>query len=357
MTDTIRRDAVNPSLADPHHASAALTVLEPGESGFTARGAASEGLTGSGGVPPWLRGRRGAVVTPPPGRRVNRGRRGAGKRVSLFAGLVAALMLLAAPAPAALAATQTAQSGAVSATFTFTGSYPNYAGLHLSIAQGGTVFYNQPVVSGVCGKYCAPGSPSGKGSSVHVLDLEHNGQPDVVLDLYSGGAHCCSIEQIFSFDPGTMTYVMTQHNFGDPGEEIVDLGQNGHLEFLTADDSFAYEFTDYAASGLPIQILTFSGRRFVNVTRHYPKLIARDAAGWMKAFNSMAKQHYPDSVGVVAAWAADEELLGHGKLVNRFLSRQVALGHLNSALSPEEPGGAKFVANLRRFMRRHGYVG
>ncbi|HEX4281655.1 MAG TPA: hypothetical protein VHZ27_12875 [Solirubrobacteraceae bacterium] len=289
----------------------------------------------------------------------SRGRRGAGKRVSLFAGLVAALMLLAAPAPApaALATTQAAQSGAVSATFTFTGSYPNYAGLHLSIAQGGTVFYNQPVFSGVCGKYCAPGSPSGKGSSVHVLDLEHNGQPDVVLDLYSGGAHCCSIEQIFSFDPGTMTYVMTQHNFGDPGEEIVDLGHNGHLEFLTADDSFAYEFTDYAASGLPIQILTFSGRHFVNVTRHYPKLIARDASGWMKAFNSMAKQHYPDSVGVVAAWAADQELLGHGQLVNRFLSRQLSLGHLNSALSPEEPGGAKFVANLRRFMRRHGYVG
>ena len=30
----------------------------------------------------------------------------------------------------------------------------------------------------------------------------------------------------------------------------------------------------------------------------------------------MAKQHYSDSVGVVAAWAADEELLGHVKLVN-----------------------------------------
>jgi hypothetical protein len=257
---------------------------------------------------------------------------------------------------AALATTQTAQSGNVTATFTFSGKYPNFTGLHLSIAQGGTVLYDQPVVSKLCGKFCAPGSTSAKVSSVHVLDLEHDAQPDVVLDLYSGGAHCCFIEQVFSFDPGTMTYGMTQHDFGDPGAQIVDLGHDGRFEFLTADDSFAYEFTDFAASGLPIQILTFSGGHFLNVTRQYPKLIAKDAARWMKAFNSMARQHYSDSVGVVAAWAADEQLLGHGKLVNGFLARQLKAGHLNSALSPTEPGGAKFVARLRKFLRTHGYL-
>jgi hypothetical protein len=277
------------------------------------------------------------------------------KRVLVIAVAATVLSLLA--APSALAATQTAQSGNVSATFTFSGSYPNFTGMHLSIAQGGTVYYNEPVASKLCGKYCAPGSPSGKGSSVHALDLEHDGQPDVILDLYTGGAHCCYVEQVFSFDPGTMTYSETQRDFGDPGEQIVDLRHDGRYEFLTADDSFAYEFTDFAASGLPIQILTFSDGRFVNVTRQYPKLIARDAARWRSAFNSMAKQHYDDSVGVVAAWAADQELLGHSKLVNTFLANQLKAGHLNSALSPEEPSGAKFVAKLRKFLRTHGYRG
>jgi hypothetical protein len=277
------------------------------------------------------------------------------KRAFLITTVTTALLLVA--APAALATTQTAQSGNVTATFTFSGSYPNFNGLRLTIAQGSSVLYDEPVVSKLCGVYCAPASPSGNTSSVHALDLEHNGQPDVLLDLYSGGAHCCWIEQIFSFDPGTMTYAMTQHDFGDPGEQIVDLRNNGQYEFLTADDWFAYEFTDFAASGLPIQILTFSDRHFSNVTRQYPKLITRDAARWMKAFNSMAKQHYSDSVGVVAAWAADEELLGHAKLVNTFLARQLKAGHLNSPLSPQEPGGAKFVAKLRKFLRTHGYLG
>ncbi len=277
------------------------------------------------------------------------------KRTLLAAFVATTLFLIS--APAAFATTQTAQSGDVSATFTFSGVYPKFSGMQLTIAQGGTVFYDEPVTSNACGTYCAPGSPTGLGSSVHVLDLEHDGQPDVVLDLYSGGAHCCSIEQVFSFDPGAMTYVKTQHDFGDPGEQIVDLGHNARYEFLTADDSFAYEFTDFAASGLPIKILTFSGRQFSNVTRHYPKLIARDAARWMKAFKSMAKQHYSDSVGVAAAWAADEELLGHAKLVNAFLANQLQAGHLNSALSLGEPSGAKFVTKLRRFLRTHGYLG
>jgi hypothetical protein len=270
-------------------------------------------------------------------------------------GLIVVFVLAAsfAAAPAALAMTQTAHSGNVTATFTFNGKFPNFSGETITIAQGGQVLYDKPVVSKFCQTDCAPGSTNATRSSVHVLDLEHDGQPDVVLDLFSGGAHCCSIEEIFSFDPGTMTYVETERNFGDPGERIVDLGHNSHREFLTADDSFAFAFTDFAASGLPIQILKFSGRRFQNVTRSYPKLIANDAAAWLRIFKGMAKQHFQDSVGVIAAWAADEDLLGHGKQVSRYLALQVKAGHLKT---PQGPGGKRFVANLQRFLRKHGYL-
>jgi hypothetical protein len=253
-------------------------------------------------------------------------------------------------APAALGATQTSHSGNLTAAFAFTGKFPKYHET-LSISQDGVVLYDQPVVTKFCGTQCQPASTLGSRPSVHVVDLEHDGQPDVILDLFSGGAHCCSIEQVFSFDPGTSTYAETERNFGDPGERIEDLGHNGRHEFLTADDSFAYTFTDFAASGLPIQILTFSDRRFHNVTRSYPKLIAKDAAVWMHAFKSMAKQQYQDSVGVIAAWAADEDLLGHDKLVGRYLARQAKAGHLNGSVVH----GNRFVAKLQKFLRTHGY--
>jgi hypothetical protein len=264
---------------------------------------------------------------------------------------VTAICLLT--APAALATTQTAHGGNVVATFTFQGKVPHFHGLHLTISRGGTTVYAQPVVAKFCGKLCWPGPLIGGRPAVHVVDLEGTGDPDIVLDLYSGGAHCCTVEQVFSFDAATTTYVKTEQVFGDPDAKIVDLAHDGHFEFLTADDSFAYEFTDFAASGLPIEILTFANAHFTDVTRSYPKLIAKDAAVWLKAFKAQAKQHYPDSVGVIAAWAADEDLLGHTKLVKRFLHQQAVAGHLNA---PFAAGGTKFVAKLQKFLRRRGYV-
>jgi hypothetical protein len=267
--------------------------------------------------------------------------------------IIAALGLALVVAAAALATTQTAHGGNVSATFTFQGKVPSFHGLHLTISRGGAVAYDQPVVARFCGKLCWPGPGLSRRSSVQVVDLEGTGEPDVVLDLYSGGAHCCTVIQIFSFDPTTATYVKTERVFGDPDAKVVDLGRGGHFEFLTADDSFAYEFTDYAASGLPIEILSFANGHFTDVTRSYPKLIAKDAALWLFAFKGQAKQHYSDSVGVIAAWAADEDLLGHTKLVNRYLHQQAAAGHLNAAFAR---GGTRFVAKLQKFLRRRGYV-
>jgi hypothetical protein len=104
---------------------------------------------------------------------------------------------------------------------------------------------------------------------------------------------------------------------------------------------------------LPIQILTFANRRFSEVTRSYPGLIAKDASRWLHIFRSLKRDHYSDSVGVAAAWAADQELLRHGRLVNRFLAAQARARHLNAAIGQ---GGRRFIAHLDRFLRRHGYL-
>jgi hypothetical protein len=263
--------------------------------------------------------------------------------------ILCVLAALALNGSVASAATQSAHAGHVSATLTFTGHFPNYKNERLVISRAGTVAYDQPVVSKFCTP-CAPGSVLTQKPSVHVVDLEHSGQPDVVLDLYSGGAHCCTVEQIFSFDAVSSTYAVTERNFGDPLVRIVDLAHNGRHEFLTQDDSFAYEFTDFAHSGLPIEILKFSGGRFIDVTRHYRGAVARDAARWLRVFKAT---HYHNSVGAIAAWAADEDLLGRSKLVHRYLAQQASAGHLNA---PFAAGGKKFVAKLQRFLRAHGYA-
>jgi hypothetical protein len=270
--------------------------------------------------------------------------------------LCLAVAPVAAASPPAAPTTQSASSGAVTATFTFTSTSPNvFPTKTLTISRSGQVVYDQPVTSLLCGPagtpqhYCAPASPGTGQSSVHVVALEAGSEPNVVLDLYTGGAHCCWIEQVFSFDPATATYVAAEHDFGNAGERLKDLGHDGRFEFLTADNSFAYAFTDYADSGLPIQIISFAGGSFTDVTRSYPKLIAADAARYLKAF----KHDLSNGVGLIAAWAADEDSLGHTGLVSRTLNRELRAGNLRSAI---EPGGKKFLRALNKLLKKDGYV-
>jgi hypothetical protein len=189
----------------------------------------------------------------------------------------AGVAVFAAAATAALAQTETASSGAVTATFSFTaGAQNTYATKTLTISRSGQVVYDQPVAS----SYCGPG---------------------------------------------------------------------GRDEFITADDSFAYAFTDYADSGLPIKIVAFAGGRFTDVTRQHPKLIAADAARYLKAF----KHDLGNGDGLIAAWAADEDNLGHTSLVASTLAKYLKAGELRSG---NYPSAQKFIKALGKLLKKDGYV-
>lgn len=255
--------------------------------------------------------------------------------------LAAACLWLPAVAGAAKTTTQTASGGDVTATLTFNGRDPQVSKMRLSITQSGTVVYDQPVTAPDCSTMCGPGAASGK--SVQVLDLDGNGEMEVVLELFSQGAHCCFIDQVFAPSAALGSYVVTQRDFQNSGAALKDLNHDGQTEFVSADNAFAYAFTDFAESGLPIQIFKFSSLSFVNVTRRYPALIRRDARVWWHAYLS---DHDSGRVGLIAAWVADEYNLGRAAGARRTLAKQVAEQHIS----------AHFVRRLKAFLRRSGYV-
>jgi hypothetical protein len=181
------------------------------------------------------------------------------------------------------------------------------------------------------------------------VDLDADGEPEVLLDLYTGGAHCCFVSQVFSWDAATSTYRKAERNWGDPAYSLADLDHNGRVELKSADDRFAFTFAPYAFSGLPIQIWRYDHGTFVDVTRRYRALIAADARKWLRQFDHWAGQG--EGRGFLAAWAADEERLGHGTLVARKLSRALRAGQLRGG----PPSAPRYVSDLKRFLRRHGY--
>lgn len=284
-------------------------------------------------------------------------RRRAKRSLSLLSALLVTLGLVAVgvvPASAATTKKYHASLGTLTATLTYQGAYPEAHGAVLTITSSGRVQYRSAVTSSFCGDLCWPQSTGygGAPNPLQVVKLSV-GAPVVILGLYSGGAHCCFIDEIFA--PSTTTsYSKTEVFLGDPGAQLKKLPGGQWPVFVSADDSFAYTFTDYAASGLPVKILRFENHHVVIVTRHYRRVVSLDAQGWLHAFYDQASSHYADSVGVIAAWTADEYLLGRASNAETFLREQAAAGHLNSLLNPSVKG-LVFVTQLNKFLHQRGY--
>jgi hypothetical protein len=263
------------------------------------------------------------------------------------------------PSGAAVSAEASAQEGGVRAVLTYReglgGPLP-YFDLKLAITSSGIPAYEQPVSSHRCPSGCEPETleiSQSKGSPVAVTDLEGNGQADVVLELSTGGAHCCAVVQVLTYDPGTMAYLLAEHDFGDPGALLRTIEGDPHPVFESGDDRFAYEFGSYADSAFPLEVLGFQQGRFVNVTRSFPKQIAAQAASLFKGFREGRRRG--EGLGALAAWAADEELLGRGILVTQTLKREARLHNLRSD-EGQSAAGRAFVAKLERFLKSTGYT-
>jgi len=254
----------------------------------------------------------------------------------------------------AAAATYRASLGPVAATLTYTGSDTNPHATTIMVTNARRVVYRGPVTTKFCGRLCWPEAAyyPNNGNPLRVVRLEP-GLPDVVLGLYSGGAHCCFIDLIVEHRSPTK-FATVELFLGDPGARIERLPGSPYDAFVTANDAFAYEFTDYAASGLPLEIERLSNGHVRNVTRQYPAMIRKDARVFLAAFRAQASTHYQDSVGVIAAWAADEYSLGRATAANQFLRAQAAAGHLNSQLEPSVKGEA-FITQLHAFLKEQGY--
>src|SRR4051812_48617620 len=146
--------------------------------------------------------------------------------------ILVALAGLAVLAPTAAATTETATSGTVSATLSYDHVEDSfeYTNVQLTISRAGA----QVLAADPTFDDCPSCAPAGQGNrdSVLVRDLDADGEPEVIVDFYTGGAHCCYLSRFYRWD-GT-TYVPADRNFGDPGYRIADLDGDGVMELLTA---------------------------------------------------------------------------------------------------------------------------
>jgi HYR domain len=192
--------------------------------------------------------------------------------------------------------------------------------------------------------------PAGFGTqrSIRVRDLDGDAEPEVLLDLYSGGAHCCFSSAIYRFSGAS--YERHNHFWGNRRYRIADLNRDRKQEFITADDRFAYAFSAFAFSGFPIQVWSYQGGSFSNVTRRYPALIRQDAVRQWRAYRSL-RRHHLEVGGALAAWAANKYQLHEGRAALKKVAAIARSGGLANDYRP-----SAYPRRPKRFLGRLGYI-
>jgi hypothetical protein len=271
--------------------------------------------------------------------------------------LVAALVALALPSAASAddAGSATASSGAVQATLTWKAAELGAADPHLVVVRAGaTLFDGSPVASS---ESCREGgcsfAPSGKREGpLQVRDLNGDGEPEVLVDVYSGGAHCCALTELLSFTGSG--YATREVEWGNTGYDLRDLDADGRPEFVGSDDAFAGAFSSFAASFFPPRVLGYDPAAkdgFRDVTRRFPKLVRSNVRVALRALRR-ARRQQRETIGIVAAYVADLYLLGRGREVRPYLARARKRGDLRGIAGP---ASRRYERQLLAFLRKQGY--
>jgi hypothetical protein len=194
-----------------------------------------------------------------------------------------------------------------------------------------------------------------------IIDLDSNGEPEIVVDVAEAGANCCSSSFIYSYNPQSRQYI-AQTQFwghytsgywlsslsGEPGDrKLADIDNDGFYEFAALDDRFRGKFGSFAASFAPIQIWRYQEGSLKNVTKEFPYFLALSAGNSWEAYQRIRSENGVEAAqGAMAAYVGAMFLLGQ---------QDEAMQQLQQAYGGDS-SGQRFITQLLSFLRQAGYA-
>ena len=275
------------------------------------------------------------------------------------------LVLAFAPAAAAKTKTESDTDGQVTASLSYSykttryGSY-DFTSARVTIARGGVTLLDTPL--GKECSYCTPWPASGAQpgvSSVNVEDLDADGEPEVLVDLYSGGANCCWYTNSYRFDANQNKYIfkLLRPGLSFP-YTLKDLDGDGVPEFKSVDYRFAYKYGSNVDTPRPLRVFDWGpGGKLIDVTIAFPKLAAQDAAEMYGIYLKFRKVKNANVRGALAAYLADSYNARNGRVAWRRVVAAYRRGDVDRMQNGEVgPFGRKYLVSLRKFLKKLGYL-
>lgn len=207
--------------------------------------------------------------------------------------------------------------------------------------------------------------------SLCVIAFNRERTPGVMVEGYTGGAHCCEAPVVYLFNRGSNRYDkvvdMTPIDFEDahafdPNEGFLPVVVGSHVLLKTDDGSFDYAFGCYACSEAPVVLDSVSLDGLTDVTGQHPSIVTADANGiWKNAESALeheapALQSSTGPFGFLAPWVADECNLGRGARAWSTIETLNREGKLSDArYDLWTLNHHSFVAYLHAFLLRNDY--
>lgn len=272
--------------------------------------------------------------------------------------LAVAFAALVAAAPVH-AKSETASSGAVTATFSFEegGDGPGFRNLRIAVDRGGQRMVDEAIEKDC--SFCLA-VPAGGGSedskSVFVLDLEADSEPEVLVNLFTGGANCCFYSLVWRFD-GVRYQRHRLFPMGSFAFDAQNIDKHGPLELISQDYRFAYKYGSNVDTPRPVRILRFRAGRLVDVTRSFRNYPKNEAARLYRFYLRLRKEENVNVRGIMAAYLANEYRAGRGRIGWRRVVAAYRRGDFRRKFDGDSGKlGRAYIFDLRRFLARTGYI-
>ncbi|HEX2764551.1 MAG TPA: hypothetical protein VHM92_12015 [Allosphingosinicella sp.] len=193
----------------------------------------------------------------------------------------------------------------------------------------------------------------------------------LMLESYTGGAHCCDHVQVAVPAPGGFEVVDLGAYDGDRlAERPSDIDGDGMLDFVVTDDSFLYAFTSYAESVAPPVFLNVVGGEVVDVSTRpgfrprYEKLMARlrpscSPRRTEEASNGACAAYVAAAARAgrfAAAWSDMVQAYDRRAEASEWLPTGCRVATEGECPEAETIRYADFPAALRAFLVRQGYI-
>jgi hypothetical protein len=252
-------------------------------------------------------------------------------------------------------------SGPVTATVTAIGAasentITDATGIRLTIARGAAIAFNGPLRP--CRFGCAPEDPTGgRFVELKAADLDGDGEAEVLVDRSDGFTPCCTLETaIMRRDPFSGQYRELDRHWGE-SYRVAHLDGDRAADLVTGDLRFYERFAPRIAGfQLPMKILQLQPRGLVDTTARHPDLVRRHIRSLdrlMRSTDAIADGRRAGNRTIaraalrpqLAAYTAEERLLGRRAVGDRRLASEVRHRHVSAA----------FRRALLRFLARTGY--